>query len=294
MQEINRPCVGLRCGTWERFENGKTSKLVLAIELGRPFTMLAAFLVGLLLAAILDAGLAGLFLAVFLAAGQGFGQTVNQIADIEIDKINKPYRPLPSGRLTKEEAWAYALLYYVVGLFSASMLGVRGLISYMLLIFFAFFYSVEPLRMKTSGAWSSLLWQAVSRGLLPPLVAAWIFGTYSIWPLGVLAFVWVLALQGTKDYNDVLGDLLHNIETLPTRYGIGGARKIMSFMVSLYIIFLAFLIATNLAPLLLLAQIPVAFTALYGISIVSPSENNIGWNAYYLGLATHYLLWFLA
>lgn len=293
MQEINRPCVGLRCGTWDRLSHGKTSKIVLALELGRPFTMLAAFLVGILLAMILNTGILGLFMALFFAAGQGFGQTVNQIADIEIDKINKPYRPLPSGKLTKEEAWAYATLYYVVGLFSASILGVKGLVSYLLLIFFALFYSVEPLRMKTSGAWLSLLWQAVSRGLLPPLVAAWIFGTYSIWPLGVLAFIWVLALQGTKDYNDVLGDLLHNIETLPTRYGISGARKIMSIMVALYVAVLVFLIAIDLVPVLLLGQIPVAILAVYGISIMSPSENNIGWNAYYLGLATHYLLWLM-
>ena len=35
---------------------------------------------------------------------------INQIYDLEIDRINKPQRPLPSGRLTMREAWIFTLV----------------------------------------------------------------------------------------------------------------------------------------------------------------------------------------
>ena len=40
----------------------------------------------------------------------GFGNVINDITDIEIDRINKPERPLPSGRLSITQAWIFACL----------------------------------------------------------------------------------------------------------------------------------------------------------------------------------------
>lgn len=38
----------------------------------------------------------------------GMGNAVNDILDITIDRINKPFRPLPSGMLSAREAWTLA------------------------------------------------------------------------------------------------------------------------------------------------------------------------------------------
>ena len=53
-------------------------------------------LVGALMAATLNAASNGL----------------NQIYDLDIDAVNKPKRPLPSGRMTFREAWAFTLLTF--------------------------------------------------------------------------------------------------------------------------------------------------------------------------------------
>jgi chlorophyll synthase len=265
---------------------------MLFLELGRPFTMLSAFLVGVFLGLIVDAGWSSILLGLLFSAAQGFGQAVNQITDVEIDRINKPYRPIPSGRITPEKAMDYALIYYGLGLLFSIPLGVRGYISYLLVSFFAFFYSAKPLRMKEAGAWSSLIWQALSRGFLPPVIAAFIFkANYGIITLSVLAFMWVLALQSTKDFGDIEGDKKQGVKTLPIVYGVDGARKIMSFLILSYTLVLLLFISRGLIPKTLAGLVPVALLALYGVGYSSPTENNFGWNLFYIGLALHYVLW---
>ena len=41
---------------------------------------------------------------------------LNQIYDLEIDRINKPQRPLTSGRLSIREAWIFTWIAYAVAL----------------------------------------------------------------------------------------------------------------------------------------------------------------------------------
>jgi len=53
-----------------------------------------------------------------IAAGliAAFGNIVNDIFDCETDKKAKPFRPLPSGRLTLFQAWFFALWFALAGL----------------------------------------------------------------------------------------------------------------------------------------------------------------------------------
>jgi geranylgeranylglycerol-phosphate geranylgeranyltransferase len=83
------------------------------LELMRPFNCLmagVAAVIGLLMAGGMDVQPAVLiFLAVFLVTGAG--NAVNDYYDREIDAVNRPDRPVPSGRVTPKQAlmWAYAL-----------------------------------------------------------------------------------------------------------------------------------------------------------------------------------------
>ncbi len=89
------------------------------IILSRPVNLLIAFLS--VWAASVIAGdvfisyriIAASFSAALITA---YGNAVNDIFDSETDKINKPFRPLPSGALTRKEAWAAAMIFSVAGL----------------------------------------------------------------------------------------------------------------------------------------------------------------------------------
>src|SRR3989344_737409 len=68
-------------------------------------------------------------LVVFLVSGAGM--IINDIFDIEIDRVNKPERPLPSGRITKKKAWAYSILLFIIGNVIAYNIGINAyIISY--------------------------------------------------------------------------------------------------------------------------------------------------------------------
>ena len=51
---------------------------------------------------------------------------LNQIYDLEIDRINKPARPLPSGRLSIREAWIFTWITYAVALVLAWLVAPGG------------------------------------------------------------------------------------------------------------------------------------------------------------------------
>lgn len=56
--------------------------------------------------------------AAFLIAGGG--NVVNDIADLAADKVNRPKRPLPSGRISVNTAETYAIMLFLLGLLLAS------------------------------------------------------------------------------------------------------------------------------------------------------------------------------
>lgn len=58
-------------------------------------------------------------LAGFLITGAG--NSINDYIDIEADKINKPDRPIPSGRISSRSALIYTILLFTVGIIFAGM-----------------------------------------------------------------------------------------------------------------------------------------------------------------------------
>ena len=51
-------------------------------------------------------------ISVFIATGAG--NTINDYYDYEIDKINKPHRPIPSGRISLKNALIYSLILFLI------------------------------------------------------------------------------------------------------------------------------------------------------------------------------------
>src|SRR5262249_57963725 len=62
-------------------------------------------------------------MAALLNAGNN---ALNQIYDLEIDRVNKPARPLPSGRLTILQVWRFTNVTYAIALVLAWLVAPRG------------------------------------------------------------------------------------------------------------------------------------------------------------------------
>ncbi len=97
------------------------------LEFSRPFTLVAPAL-GFLSGAATAYGAVpreawhpalGLFPfigALMAAVLNAASNALNQIYDLDIDRVNKPKRPLTSGRLTMRDAWAFTCVAYAAAL----------------------------------------------------------------------------------------------------------------------------------------------------------------------------------
>jgi geranylgeranylglycerol-phosphate geranylgeranyltransferase len=63
--------------------------------------------------------------AAFLIAGAG--NAINDYVDVAADKVNRPYRPIPSGRVGRRAALAFSVLLFLVGIALALMINVWAL-----------------------------------------------------------------------------------------------------------------------------------------------------------------------
>src|SRR3990170_6545627 len=142
---------------------------------------------------------------------------INDYYDREIDAINEPARPIPSGSIKPREALAFAFILTVIGFAAAYLTNLSCLALAVLAWTVAVTYTVVG---KRSGLPGNFL---VSTIVAIPLI----YGSYALAEtiaLNVLVFAAMafLAIKGreiTKGIVDVQGDKARNIKTLAVRFG---------------------------------------------------------------------------
>ncbi|KAI4369149.1 hypothetical protein MLD38_017632 [Melastoma candidum] len=164
-----------------------------------------------------------------LICGNGYIVGINQIYDVGIDKVNKPYLPIAAGDLSIQNAWILVVFFAVAGLAIVST-NFGPFISslYSLGLFLGTIYSVPPFRMKKYPV-AAFLIIATVRGFLLN------FGVYYATRAALgLAFEWslpvafittfvtlfALVIAITKDLPDVEGDRKFQISTFATKLGV--------------------------------------------------------------------------
>ena len=215
------------------------------MDLARPFTLVApalGFISGALTAigavprepwspGLLTAPFIGAAMAALLNAGNN---ALNQIYDLDIDRVNKPKRPLPSGRLTIAQVWWFTNITYALALVLAWLVAPRGRHECFWLVAVAvvctYLYSVPPFRSKRLGIWANVT-IAIPRGVLLK-VAGWssvkaIVGLEP-WYIGCIFGLFLLGATTTKDFADMEGDRRGGCRTLPIQYGVRRAAWMIS------------------------------------------------------------------
>lgn len=213
-----------------------------ALELARPFTMLAP-VTGVALGAAaasarLDVGydvVRVLVAALSATLANAASNAWNQAFDADIDRVNKPERPVPSGRATVEGArrigHAFAALGLAAGALHAALAGHPWFLGCVAIgVLCTWIYSAPPLRTKRRFIGANLT-IAVPRGFLVP-VAGWaVVATPATWEpfaLGLVPGLFVLGAASTKDFADVEGDRAHGCRTLPIVLGAAPAARIVA------------------------------------------------------------------
>lgn len=194
------------------------------LDLMRPFTLLAPA-VGFLAGSVMAANglppvrsLAGALAAMLLNAA---ANVINQCFDIEVDRINKPERPLPSGRISMPSAVRLGVILYGASLSLAYLVAPRLLAIFVSTAILTVLYSAPPVRLRRHALSASLA-LGIGRGCLL-IVAGWgavaPFWHPAPWFVGMVCGLYIFGAGNTKDFADVDGDRLHGIQTLPVLFG---------------------------------------------------------------------------
>ena len=173
---------------------------------------------------------------------------INQYYDIENDRINKPHRPLVTGAIPMRAGWWYAAFLYalavvptwLVVIYPATSLGEKmfaGLerhecfFLYLAGMLFTFVYSAPAFGRTKANAFMANLTIAIPRGCLLK-VAGWsmVASIFRLepWFIGGIFFLFLLGASTTKDFSDMKGDEAAGCRTLPIRYGVDKAAKMIS------------------------------------------------------------------
>ena len=239
------------------------SKLASYVQLARPFTLLPPLL-GIVSGAVCAFGsvhnpdpmrrlspqvlltvILGSLCASFMNAASNAS---NQIYDLEIDRLNKPTRPLVTGALSLREGWGFSWILYALALvptwlvvpypyatWEEKLLAPVGahqcFFLYLAGLLFTFIYSAPALgRTKQRGMLANLT-IAIPRGVLLK-VAGWAMvapiGYTEPWFIGGVIGLFLIGATTTKDFADIEGDRAGGCRTLPILYGVERAAWISS------------------------------------------------------------------
>ena len=160
------------------------------------------------------------YITYFFVAGGG--NVVNDIFDIEVDRINRPHRALPSGRMTVRQAWAYVILLSVMGVFFAWLNGIWGSVVVIVFLIVGYAYASKVKELGLAGnflvAFSFAFGVIYGAFVYGELVGAIMIPTPA-WLFFITAFMILQARETIKGAEDVEGDRLRDVRTVARVYG---------------------------------------------------------------------------
>jgi len=232
---------------------------------------------------------AGTALAGIVLAGPlvcAMSQAINDWCDREVDAINEPNRPIPSGRIPGRWGLYVAILWTILSVIVAAALGRWVLISAILGLAFAWAYSAPPFRLKRNGWLGNAACGFSYEGL------AWVTGAAVMLggalPSGrilTLAFLYSVGAHGIMTLNDfksIKGDSAMGVDSVPVLLGPqGAARAASAIMAAPQIVVIALLIAWG-APFAALAvtALLAGQAAMMVVFLRSPTERALWYSGF--------------
>jgi len=220
----------------------------------------------------------------------GYTQTINDYYDREIDAINEPYRPIPSGAISIPQVVTQIIVLLLGGIGVGYILDVWAghdfpIITVLTIVgsFVAFIYSAPPLKLKQNG-WLGNYALGASYIALPWWAGQALFGTLTPTVM-VVTLIYSLAGLGiaiVNDFKSVEGDRTLGLKSLPVMFGIGTAAWICVVMIDTFQIGIAgYLVSLNqnlYASILGLLVIPqIVFQDMYFLR--DPLKNDVKYQA---------------
>lgn len=172
------------------------------------------------------------FLSVFFISASAL--ILNDYFDLEVDRVNAPGRPLPSGAVTPAEVLLLTALVTTIGLSAAFLIGWGAFVFSLVIWLVGVLYNW---RFKQSGLPGNLM-VAVS------VASTFIFGGVAVgqpfdikvWFFALIAFLIDLAEEIAGDAMDAEGDRLRGSRSLAILFGRRAALRIVAMLFMLVVL----------------------------------------------------------
>jgi geranylgeranylglycerol-phosphate geranylgeranyltransferase len=212
----------------------KKNKFSGAVQISRPINVFISF-ISIFIAAFIT-GTVQPIINVMLACFSGgiimaAANTINDYYDIEIDKINKPERPLAQGFITPSFAYKLAFIEFAIGIFLSAFINKAAFLVALSVSAMLVLYSYRLKRMPIIGNFTVSFSTAM----------AFIYGGISVNRINltvvpaILAFFYHFGREVIKDIQDMTGDAGSHARTFPL---VHGKRKALKLIIINYVLLL--------------------------------------------------------
>lgn len=173
-----------------------------------------------------------LFCVVLLVTAAG--NTINDYFDAEIDAVNRPDRPIPSGSVSRNTAWQFAAFLFCAGIIVSFFLNTLcwGIAVFNTLLLIAYAARLKSTPLVGNAAVSYL---SASIFLFGGALAGW-NGFVHMLPVAAITFLAMLARELLKDAEDIVGDTSGGAVTLPILIGIPATARLACLFAVLAVI----------------------------------------------------------
>ena len=167
----------------------------------------------------------------------GASQVINDWCDREVDAINEPDRPIPSGRVPPTTALWFAIIWSALALLWGGMLGLVVAAATAAGLILAWAYSAPPLRLKRNGWWGNAAVGISYEGLAWATRAAVFLGgalpNAHILTLALLYSIGAHGIMTLNDFKSITGDRAMGLKSLPAALGADTAARLACVVMAL-------------------------------------------------------------
>jgi len=164
------------------------------------------------------------------------GNVINDYFDVEIDRVNKSHRPIPSGLISRSSAGIWAILLFTLGLFLSIFVNYIGFLLAILVTAGLYIYGARLKRTLISGNVVVSLFSAT----------AFVYGGVAVGriketfiPAG-FAFLFHFGREIIKDIEDQAADENALARTLPIAFGPRAALAVATVAFTTLVLFTLF------------------------------------------------------
>ncbi|WP_407415385.1 UbiA family prenyltransferase [Methanobrevibacter sp.] len=194
------------------------------IEILRPGNVMMAMIAIILVAIVSHTISIPIILAILAVLFEiSAGNVINDYFDYKIDLINKPERPIPSGRIQLKTARNYAYGLFLGGTICGFLISylTKNWVPFLIVLISDIILYIYAYKLKSTPLIGNL-----TVGFMTGL--CFVFGGFAIGTpemiytsafLGFFAFVMTTAREITKDIEDIEGDKAEGAKTFPILYG---------------------------------------------------------------------------